>query len=311
MATTTKKQIGNLLVEAGIISVKTLERSLEAQKGSGKRLGTLLREMGIVTEEEVLYALAKQSNLRIIRDFAQQSFDRELLDRIPARLALEKLVFPLKTYQNLLAVATLDPYDHETFDQLAAQTGLKIHPVLATRDNILAAIRRHYPVGRWAMGGRQKVVLIDPSPMVAKFLQPPLEKEGYEVIVCHDGIDGLKLAYSCRPDVILCDMMMPRMDSYMFMYALKTHPDTITIPVILMSAKNSAEDEHRARKAGFFDILLKPVMPVRALVTIKKALAMSDGTSPMAAYRTPREMPATSPPSRSMRNLLSTRHGGI
>jgi CheY-like chemotaxis protein len=311
MATTTKKQIGNLLVEAGIISVKTLERSLEAQKGSGKRLGTLLREMGIVTEEEVLSALAKQSNLRIIRNFAQHSFDRELLARIPARLALEKIVFPLKVSQNVMAVATLDPYDHETFDQLAAQTSMKIHPVLATRDDILDAVRRHYPVGRWAMGGRQKVVLIDPSPMVAKFLQPPLEKEGYEVIACQDGIDGLKLAYSCHPDVILCDMMMPRMDSYMFMYALKTHPDTVNIPVILMSAKNSAEDEHRARKAGFFDILLKPAMPVRVLVSIKKALATADGTSPMVAKRTPREMHSPSPPPRSMRNLLRTRHGGM
>ena len=288
---TTRKQIGNLLVEAGIISVRTLELSLERQKGSGKRLGSLLREMGIVTEEEVMYALAKQCNLRVIINFSNKPFARELLDLVPARLALEKLVFPLKAYQDMLAIATLDPFDRDTFEHLAHQTGMKIHPVLATRDDLIAAIRKHYPVGRWAIGGRRKIVFIYPSPIVAKLLQLPLEKEGYEVSVCHDGIDGLKLAYSCRPDLILCDLMMPRMDCYMFMYALKTHPATVDIPVILMSAKSSEEEDHRARKAGFFDILVKPAMPVRVLVSIRKALAMADNKAQRAVPGTPRETP--------------------
>jgi CheY-like chemotaxis protein len=277
MATTTKMQIGNLLVEAGIISVRTLERSLEAQKVSGTRLGTLLREMGIVTEEEVLEALARQCKLRIVRKFAHQSFPRDLLDHIPAKLALEKVIFPLKAYGDMLAVAILDPFDRDTFEHLARQTGLKIHPVLATRNDIMAAIRKHYPVGRWALGGRQNIVVIDSSPMQAGFLQYPLEKEGYEVSVCQDGIDGLKIAFSRRPDLIICDLMMPRMDSYLFMHALKTHPATMNIPVILVTSWCSAEEEHRARKAGFFDILVKPVMPVRVLVCVKKALAMAEG----------------------------------
>ena len=305
----TKIQIGNLLVEAGIISLRTLERSLEMQKGSGKRLGSLLREMGIVTEEEVLEALGRQCQLRIARKFANMSFPKDLLDYIPVRMALEKLVFPLKAHGDMLAVATLDPFDHDTFEYLARHSGMKIHPVLATRDDIIAAIRKHYPVGRWAMGGRQHIVLIDPSPIVTNILQPSLENEGYEVSVCHDGIDGLKLAYSCKPDLIVCDLMMPRMDSYMFMYALKTHPDTTTIPVILMSPKSSVEEEHRARKAGFSDVIVKPAMPVRVLVSIKKALALADNNAQTAAAGTPREAPLSSPPSRSMRNLLRRHHG--
>src|SRR6266567_3747335 len=95
-------QIGNLLVEAGIISVKTLERALQLQKGSGKRLGMLLREMGIVTEEEVLEALARQCNLRTVRNFAGHDFPKALLDLVPARLALEKLIFPLKQHERML-----------------------------------------------------------------------------------------------------------------------------------------------------------------------------------------------------------------
>jgi len=274
------KRIGNLLVEAGIISVKTLERFLELQKGSGKRLGALLRELGIVTEAEVLEALARQCNLRTVRNFADRSFPKELLDLIPARLALEKIIFPLKQYRDMLAVATLDPFDRATYRILEEKTGMKIHLVLATRDDIITAIRNHYTVQRWAQGGRQTILLIDTSPIVTNYLKAPLEKEGYEVCTSNDGIDGLKLAYSRQPDLIICDLMMPRMDSYMFIYALKTNPGTVGIPVILMSSKNTTEEDDRAGKAGFVDFIPKPALSARVLVSVKKALAMAGNNGP-------------------------------
>lgn len=273
---TSRIKIGDLLVEAGIISVKTLERALELQKGcSGKRLGTLLREMGIVTEEEVLEALARQCRLRTVRNIAGNIFPKALLDLVPVRLALEKLVFPLKQHQGMLAIATLDPFDHATFDYLAEKTGMKIYLALATRDEIVAAIRRHYLVGKWATSGRRNILLMDPSPVVTKFLQAPLEREGYEVLVAHDGVEGLKQAFFHHPDLILCELTMPRMDGYTFMQALKAHPETNALPIILLSAKISAEEEHRALKAGFVDFICKPAMPIRVLVRIKKALAMA------------------------------------
>jgi CheY-like chemotaxis protein len=279
-----KIRIGNLLVEAGIISPKTLERSLALQKGSGKRLGTLLREMGLVTEEEVLEALARQCNLRTVKNFANKTFPKELLDLVPVRFAVEKLIFPLKQHKEMLAIATLDPFDRHTFKALAEKTGMEIHLALATRDDIFAAIRKHYPVQRWGLGGRQKILLIDPSPVTATLLQTPLERDGYEVLVSNDGIDGLKLAYSRHPDLILCDLLMPRMDSYMFMYALKTHPATIDTPVILMSSKDTNKEEHRAHKAGFVDFIAKPAMPVRVLVSVKRALAMAGVKSQPEEY---------------------------
>ena len=305
-----KIQIGNLLTEAGIISVKTLERSLELQKGSGKRLGALLREMGLVTEEEVLVALARQCNLKTVRNLAAQTFPQELLDLIPAKMALEKLVFPLKQFRDMLAVATLDPFDSDTFKALADNTGMNIHIALATRDDILAAISKHYMIQIPALGGRQTLLLMDPSPVVTKYLQAPLEKEGYEVLISHDGIDGLELAYSRHPDLILCDLMIPRMDSYMFMYALKTHPATVDIPVILMSSNDTTEEEQRAHKAGFVDFIAKPAMPGRVLVSIKKALAIAGNRNQASAN------PLTSPklrsaPLQSPRYASRMRHGGL
>lgn len=272
-ASSEKNPIGNLLVNAGIISVTTLERALNAQKRTGKRLGSLLSEMGIVTENEVLEALSQQCQLRVIRNFAQQQFPKELLDLIPARLALEKLIFPLKENHGMLAIATLDPFDRATFDLLAEKTGMKIHLALATRNDIFAAIQKHYAVGRWATGGRKKILLLDSSSIITKFLLFHLQKEGFEVIVANDGVDGLKLAFSHHPDLILCDQGLPRMDGYTFMHAMQAHPETTEIPVILMSSKVSLEEEHRALKAGFTDFIGKPAMPTRVIVCIKKVLA--------------------------------------
>lgn len=289
-----KSKIGDLLVKAGIISVTTLERALEMQKGSSKRLGTLLKEMGLVTEEEVIEALARQCGLRTVRDFAVQSFPKELLDLVPAQLAVEKLIFPLKRHEGMLTIATLDPFDHTTFDFLAKETGMEIDLDLATRDDIFTAIGKHYLKGKPMRGNRQKVLLLDPSPETTSFLREDLEKEGYEVIVAHDGIDGLKLGFSRHPDIIVCDLMMPRMDGYHFMHALKAHPGMTDIPVILMSAKTSSEEEHRALKAGFVDFIGKPAMPIRVVAKVQRAFAMADsgrhGTAPAAGtLRSPRQ----------------------
>ena len=273
-----KYQIGNLLVEAGIISVKTLERALELQRGSGKRLGKLLGDMGIVTDQEVIEALARQCNLRIVRNFADQPFPQELLDLVPSQMSLEKMIFPLKQHDQVLALATLDPFDSETFADLSRKTGMKIYLALATREDIVAAIRKHYLKGEKLEDSRQKILIIDDCQVTTQVLDITLRKEGYEVLVGNDGIEGLKLAISNHPDLIVCDLFMPRMDGYAFMLALKTHADMAAIPVILMTAKASIEEEHKALKAGFIDFIGKPAMPMRVIARIKRTFAMMGNT---------------------------------
>ena len=78
--------------------------------------------------------LARQYNLKIARNFADQPFPKELLDLVPEHLASEKMVFPLKLHENVLAIAIHDPFDSETFDAFSRNTGMKIYPVLASFD---------------------------------------------------------------------------------------------------------------------------------------------------------------------------------
>ena len=292
----TRNQIGNLLVGAGIISVKTLERALELQRGSGKRLGKLLRDMGIVTEQEVIEALARQCDLRIVRNFADQPFPKELLDLIPAQMSLEKMIFPLKQHDRVLALATLDPFDSETFTDLSRKTGMKIYLALATSEDIIAAIRKHYLKGEKLENGRQKILIIDDSRVTTQVLELALRKEGYEVLVGGDGIEGLKLAVTHHPDLIVCDLFMPRMDGYAFMLALKTHADMAAIPVILMTAKASMEEEHKALKAGFVDFIGKPAMPVRVIERIKRTFVLMENSQQTHLHDFPSAMTSCEQP---------------
>lgn len=270
-----KKQLGDLLIEAGIITVKTIERALERQKGSGKRLGQVLEEMGVITGEELIDALSKQLGIKTVKGFADYAFPPELLSLVPQDMAVQRLVFPLKLKENMLALALNDPFDQDTVDFLAKKHRLKVVPILATRQELLAAIEKHYLHGKMKDVQRQKVLVVEDTLPVATVIQVALLKEGYDVLVTHDGVDGLKSAVTEKPDMILTDATMPRMDGFGLLRALRANPATADIPVILVTSKATGEDEQRALEAGFLDFIAKPVQPIRIVTRVKRAFELT------------------------------------
>ncbi|GLI39098.1 response regulator [Geobacter hydrogenophilus] len=270
-----KKQLGDLLIEAGIITVKTIERALERQKGSGKRLGQVLEEMGVITGEELIDALSKQLGIKTVKGFVDYAFPPELLSLVPQDMAVQRLVFPLKLKENMLALALNDPFDQDTVDFLAKKHRLKVVPILATRQELLAAIEKHYLHGKMKDVQRQKVLVVEDTLPVATVIQVALLKEGYDVLVTHDGVDGLKSAVTEKPDMILTDATMPRMDGFGLLRALRANPATADIPVILVTSKATGEDEQRALEAGFLDFIAKPVQPIRIVTRVKRAFELT------------------------------------
>jgi CheY-like chemotaxis protein len=272
--TTTKKQFGDLLVEAGIITTITLQRALERQKGTGKRLGIILEEMGVLTDEELVEALARQFDFKTAKNLTAYTFPPELLALVPEDMAATKLVFPLRHKDGMLALAISDPFDNETLDFLAKRNNVKVFPVLATRNDILAAVRKSYLQGREAATTTARILVIDDSPAVATIIKVALEKEGYEVLVGRDGVEGLKLTLANKPDLIICDAIMPRLDGFGFKRAVDAAPETAHIPIILLTSKASGEDEQRALEAGFLDFIPKPVQPIRVVSRVKHTLGI-------------------------------------
>ncbi|WP_243373927.1 response regulator [Geotalea sp. SG265] len=266
-----KKQLGDLLVEAGIITNTTLERALQRQKGTGKRLGTVLEEMGVVTGDELVTAVAAQFAMKTVKNIASFSYPQELLDLVPEDMALQKLVFPLKLKDGMLAIAITDPFDTDTLEYLGKKTGCKTIPVLATPEDIMAAVKKFYLKGV-EKSERTLILVVDDSKPVATIIQVALEKEGYDVVVGSDGVEGLKLAIHHKPTLIICDSVMPRMDGFAFIRSLRANADTVDIPVILLTSKASPEEEHAALKSGFLDFIAKPVMPMRVVSRVERAM---------------------------------------
>lgn len=268
------KHLGDILVEAGIISRNTLEKALVRQKEGKARLGTVLEEMGVLTEDELAHALGTQFKFKSIKSFANENFPQELLELLPTDFVVSKLVFPLKQKEQNLAVAIMDPFDMETMELLTRITGFQIMPVISTRKEILAAISKHYLKSDCDFEVNDTILVVEDSSAVAGVIQAALKKEGYRVLLAADGLDGLKLAIAERPQLIITDSVMPRMDGYGMMRALKANPLTSDIPVIMLTSKATSEDEQKALEFGFMDFIPKPVQSARVVSRVKHALSL-------------------------------------
>jgi len=269
------KKLGDILVEAEIVSRKTLEKALARQKTGNQRLGEVLEEMGVITEEELADALGTQFKFKTVKNFVGKSYPQELLDLLPSDFAMKKLVFPLKQKDSMLAVAITDPFDMETMEMLARITGLQIIPVIAPRREILDAISRHYLKSSGRPESSDAILVVEDSAPVAALIQVSLAKAGYAVLMANDGLEGLKLAISERPRLIITDSVMPRMDGFGLFRALKANPMTSGIPVIMLTSKAASDEEQKALESGFIDFIPKPVQPVRVVSRVKRALELT------------------------------------
>ena len=117
------------------------------------------------------------------------------------------------------------------------------------------------------------VLLVDDDPVILKLLQVNFEMEGYTVMTAADGVEGLEKARAERPDIVLLDIMMPRMDGLQVTQALKGDDATKDIPIILLSAKAQASDIQAGRDMGADDYLTKPFDPLELLERVGDLLS--------------------------------------
>ena len=117
--------IGAILFQSHIITEQELKAALEAQKISGGRVGEELVRLGVVTQEDIDWALANQLNIPYVR-LKRESLDPEAIARVPAQLARRYQLFPLFLSGDELSVAMTDPLNKEAIGELARTTGCQI-----------------------------------------------------------------------------------------------------------------------------------------------------------------------------------------
>jgi CheY-like chemotaxis protein len=117
-----------------------------------------------------------------------------------------------------------------------------------------------------------KILLVEDNEMNRDMLSRRLIRSGYEVVLAVDGEQGVALAASGRPDLVLMDMSLPVLDGWEATRRLKADPATREIPVIALTAHAMAGDEKKAREAGCDDFDTKPVEFTRLLSKIEGLL---------------------------------------
>ena len=122
-----------------------------------------------------------------------------------------------------------------------------------------------------------KILLVEDNEMNRDMLSRRLTRRGYAVVVAVDGQQGIDMARSEAPDLILMDMSLPVMDGWEATRRLKAAPDTAAIPVIALTAHAMASDRDKALEAGCDDYDTKPVELDRLLVKIERLLGPEAG----------------------------------
>lgn len=119
------------------------------------------------------------------------------------------------------------------------------------------------------------ILVIEDDAFFQNFLELVLSGEGHEVQIADDGDVGLEAAQASLPDLILCDMSMPKMTGFEVIRALKQIDSVKNIPVIALSAHDTAADHDEAYAAGAAAYETKPIEVDRLIGAVNEALAGS------------------------------------
>jgi diguanylate cyclase (GGDEF)-like protein len=127
------------------------------------------------------------------------------------------------------------------------------------------------------------VLVVDDDPDIARFIEVNLRTQGFNVHLATDGVEAVERATELRPDLVLVDVMMPRMDGFQVVDRLRADPRTANTSIIMLTAKALTADKVLGITAGADDYIIKPFDPVELVARVKGTL------------RRAREMRAISP----------------
>ncbi len=144
------KQLGDILLEGGLVTRDQLDSAMSEQIRLGRSLGRVLVEQGVLTEAQLVASLAAQIGMRFV-DLSDIQLDGSALGRVPGHVARRHTAIPIGYEDGKLVVAMADPANVFAIDDIRSVAGngghIDVKPVVATRNDIVAAIDRYYRAG--------------------------------------------------------------------------------------------------------------------------------------------------------------------
>ena len=134
---------------------------------------------------------------------------------------------------------------------------------------IALAARRFFSRGV-AVSGSKKVLVIDDSNTIRRSAEIFLKQGGHQVMLAEDGFDALAKVNDCQPDLIFCDILMPRLDGYQTCAIIKRNERFAATPVVMLSSKDGVFDKARGRMVGSQEYLTKPFTKNQLLQAVEQ-----------------------------------------
>jgi len=143
MFKTTRKRLGDLLLEVGMITQEQLNTAIDLQKKTGDKLGNELTKLGYVAEDDIIQVLEFQLGIPHVK-LEKYNIDKVAYSSIPENIARRYGLIPIKKENGILTVAMSDPLNVFAIDDLKIYSGLEIQPVIVSHDDVIKAIDRYY-----------------------------------------------------------------------------------------------------------------------------------------------------------------------
>ena len=123
-----------------------------------------------------------------------------------------------------------------------------------------------------------KVLVIDDSNTIRRSAEIFLKQGGHEVLLAEDGFDALAKVNDFHPNLIFCDILMPRLDGYQTCAIIKRNERFSGVPIVMLSSKDGVFDKARGRMVGSQEYLTKPFTKDQLLQTVKEFGSAQQGT---------------------------------
>lgn len=123
---------------------------------------------------------------------------------------------------------------------------------------------------------RKKILVVDDSEFAAKFISNVLTAADYQVVIAHNGKDGIRMVREEHPDLMLLDVIMPDTNGFEVFNIIKTDPANFLMPIIMLTSQDNLEDKLAALELGADDYIVKPFHPREVLSRVRNTLKRID-----------------------------------
>jgi DNA-binding response OmpR family regulator len=125
---------------------------------------------------------------------------------------------------------------------------------------------------RGASEVRKKILLVDDSTTTHMWIKMILSKSEYDLLSARDGVEGVSMALAERPDLILMDVVMPRMDGFEATRTLRARASTLRTPIVMVTTRSEARNVETGYESGCNDYITKPIDGAELMVKVRSLL---------------------------------------